>query len=281
MLQDILWDLDIQKYSEIISTNIISFSGKLLGAILVLWIGFKIVGFITHSLQKYFEKADFDPTVEQFIINLLKYTLKILVCFTAIWLMWVQMTSFVALMAAAGFAIGGALSGTLSHFASGIVILVFRPFKVWDFVELNGTAGTVSDVSIFSTTLTMIDTKLAIIPNSDAISGTMMNYSTEPIRRIDLPIGISYSDDIDLARKTLLKIIKKDPRVLQDESQQVVVKELGDSAVTLGLRFWTKNEDYWQLRFDLLETIKKEFDKTQGKLNFPFPQRDIHLYQEQ
>lgn len=272
---------NIDSYYQMIAWIALTFIPKLISAILVFWLGFKIVNIIGRALERYFEKVDFDPTVERFIVNILKFALKILVLVTVVGILWVQTSSFVALFAAAGFALWWALSGTLGHFASGLVILGFRPFKIGDVVKIGDDIGTVIDISIFSTKLQTVETKIVIIPNSDAIWGAMTNYSMKHVRQIDLEIGIGYSDDIDLAREVLTKIAHDHPdSIIDDESHKVriLVKWLWDSSVIIWLRVWTYTDKYWNMRYELLETIKKEFDKTWGKLNFPFPQQDVHHY---
>lgn len=274
---------DIHSYYDILIGFWVSFIPKFIGAILMLYIGFKIANTLWRALEKYFATANFDPTVERFIVNIMRVALKIFVIVAAVGILWVQTTSFVALFAAAGFALGGALSGTLGHFASWIVILAFRPYKIWDIIEINGDTGSVIDITIFSTKLQTIDTKIVIIPNSDAIGWSITNYSMKNERQIDLEVWISYSDDIDYAREVLTRIARENEKTIineEDRPVKVIVKSLWDNAVILGLRVWTSTDNYWGLRFELIETIKKEFDKTKGKLNFPFPQRDVHHHYE-
>jgi len=273
---------NIQSYIDIVVVFGISFLPKFIWAIFALFIGFKIANMIARAVEKYFDTAEFDPTVERFIVNILKVVLKVMVLVAVVWILWVQTSSFVALFAAAGFALWGALSGTLGHFASGIVILWFRPFKIWDFVEIEGHTGTVIDITIFSTKIQTVDTTIVIVPNSQAIWWSIINYSMKDERQIDMLIWIGYNDDIDYAREILTKIATQHEDTIINEERpiRVIVKELGDNAVTLALRVWTTSDKYWGMKWELLETIKKEFDKTNGKLNFPFPQRDVHHYYE-
>lgn len=273
---------NIESYYEILIAFWVSFIPKFVWALLALFIGFKVANMVWRAVERYFEKAEFDPTVERFIVNILKVILKVMVIVAVVGILWVQTSSFVALFAAAGFALWGALSGTLWHFASGIVILGFRPFKIWDFVEIQGHTGTVIDISIFSTKIQTVDTQIVVIPNNEAIGSSIINYSMSTERQIDLLVWIGYSDDIDFAREVLTKIANEHPNAIinDDKPVRVIVKELWDNAVTLALRVWTKSETYWSMRAELTETVKKEFDKTDGKLNFPFPQRDIHHYYE-
>jgi len=272
----------VESYYEILITFGISFLPKFIGAILALMIGFKIANIIWKTVERYFEKAEFDPTVERFIVNILKVVLKVMVLVAVVGILWVQTSSFVALFAAAGFALWGALSWTLGHFASGIVILGFSPFKIWDFVEIQGHTGTVVDITIFSTKIQTVDTTIVIIPNSQAIGGSIVNYSMKDERQIDMLVWIWYSDDIDYAREVLTRIASENSKAIinEDKPVKVIVKTLWDNAVTLALRVWTTTDEYWAMRAELVETIKKEFDKTDGKLNFPFPQRDVHHYYE-
>lgn len=273
---------DVNSYIEVAIVFWMSFLPKVIGAILALLIGFKVANVIWNAVEKYFEKADFDPTVERFIVNILKVVLKVMVLVAVVGILWVQTSSFVALFAAAGFALGWALSGTLGHFASGIVILWFSPFKIGDFVEIQGHTGTIVDITIFSTKIQTVDTTIVIVPNSQAIGGSIINYSMMDERQIDLLVGISYSDDIDFAREVLTRIATENEKSIINEYRpvRVIVKDLWDNAVTLALRVWTTTDEYWRMRAELTETIKKEFDKTEGKLNFPFPQRDVHHYYE-
>lgn len=273
---------NIASYYDILIAFWISFVPKFVWAILVLMIGFKVANMIWNAVERYFAKAQFDPTVERFVVNILKVALKVMVVVAVVGILWVQTSSFVALFAAAGFALGGALSGTLWHFASGIVILWFRPFKIWDLVEIQWHTGTVIDISIFSTKIQTVDTTVVIVPNSDAIGGSIVNYSMKDERQIDMLVGIWYSDDIDYAREVLTRIASENDKAIinEDKPVKVIVKELWDNAVTLALRVWTTTDDYWAMKWELVETVKKEFDKTKWKLNFPFPQRDVHHYYE-
>lgn len=202
--------------------------------------------------------------------------LKILLILTAVWMLWVQTTSFVAILAAAWLAIGMALSGTLQNFAGGVMLLLFKPFTVGDFVEVGGYAGTIEKIHIFNTYLLTGDKKTIIIPNWEIAWSSMINYSTSPKRRIDLVIGIGYDDDIDLAKATLEEIAKANKKVLVEDGITIWVNELWDNAVNIVFRFFVNSWDYWGVYFDTLETVKKTFDKK--SIGFPYPQRDIHMY---
>lgn len=250
----------------------------IISAILVLWIGLKIVKMINKMVQKVMDKNDWDPMLESFISSLLSIVLKVLVIITAAGMLGVQTTSFIAMLAAAWLAIGMALSGTLQNFAGGIMILIFKPYKIWDFIEAWGHAWSVKEIHIFNTILLSGDKKTIIIPNSDISNSSMINYSTQPKRRIDLQIWVSYSDDIDLTKATLKEIAEADKRIILEDGLTIAVAELWDSAVIFNYRVFVKASDYWAVRGDLLENVKKTFDNK--GISFPFPQRDIHLYNE-
>lgn len=250
---------------------------KILWALLVLWIGFKIVNMINRGVHKIMDKNHWDPMLESFLSSLISILLKVMVIISAAGIIWVQTSSFVAMLAAAGLAIGMALSGTLQNFAGWVMILMFKPYKIWDYIEAGGYSGSVSQIHIFNTILLTPDKKTIIIPNSDISNSAMTNYSSEPVRRLDMQVGISYSDDIDLAKDTLLELAKADSRVMQDKDITIVVDSLWDSAVIINFRFFLKSSDYWATKWEMTEKIKKTFDKK--GLNFPFPQRDIHTYQ--
>lgn len=250
---------------------------KILWALLVLWIGFKIVNMINRGVHKIMEKNSWDPMLESFLSSLISILLKVMVIISAAGIIWVQTSSFVAMLAAAGLAIGMALSGTLQNFAGWVMILMFKPYKIWDYIEAGGYSGSVSQIHIFNTILLTPDKKTIIIPNSDISNSAMTNYSSEPVRRLDMQVWISYSDDIDLAKNTLLELAKADSRVMQDKDITIVVDSLWDSAVIINFRFFLKSSDYWPTKWEMTEKIKKTFDKK--GLNFPFPQRDVHTYQ--
>lgn len=250
---------------------------KILWALLVLWIGFKIVNMINRGVHKIMEKNSWDPMLESFLSSLISILLKVMVIISAAGIIGVQTSSFVAMLAAAGLAIGMALSGTLQNFAGWVMILMFKPYKIWDYIEAGGYSGSVSQIHIFNTILLTPDKKTIIIPNSDISNSAMTNYSSEPVRRLDMQVGISYSDDIDLAKDTLLELAKADSRVMQDKDITIVVDSLWDSAVIINFRFFLKSSDYWPTKWEMTEKIKKTFDKK--GLNFPFPQRDVHTYQ--
>jgi len=276
---DSINSLELEKYYDLIITGVMSYAPKVIWAILVLWIWFKVVNKLRDLVLKIMSKQKLDPMLKSFLTSLMTWVLKVLVIIAAAGMLGVQTSSFIAMLAAAGLAIGMALSGTLQNFAGWVMILLFKPFKAWNWVEIWGFAGSVTKIEIFNTILLTWDKKTIIIPNSEVTNSSMVNYSHEPKRRIDLEVGISYTDSIDLAKETLAEIAKNDEKVLQKEDVTIWVKSLWDNAVILVFRPFVKSDDYWPTYFRLNETIKKTFDKK--GLNFPFPQRDVHMYNEE
>jgi len=273
--------IDMDK-AQVIMDAIIAYSAQIvpniIGAILVLWIGFKIVNILNRIVATIMEKNDWDLMLESFISSLIAIILKVIVIISAAWMIWVETSSFVAMLAAAWLAIGLALSGTLQNFAGWVMILAFKPYKIGDFIEAGGYSGSVKEIHIFNTILLSGDRKQIIIPNSDISNASMVNYSTEKRRRVDLQVWVSYSDDLDLVKSTLKEISEAESRIIQKEGITIAVSELWDNAVIFNFRFFVKSSDYWGVRGDILETVKKTFDKK--GISFPFPQRDVHLYKE-
>ena len=277
-INEFTW-MNISNYVDIIINWVIWYTPKIIGAILVLWIGFKVINVIEKWVTKLMDKQKISPMLKSFVISLSNILLKIMVIIASAWILWVQTSSFVAMLAAAWFAIGMALSWTLQNFSWGVMILLLKPFKIGHYVEIWWFAWTVKEISIFNTTLITPDKKRIIIPNSDIANGSMINYSAEPKRRINFVIWVSYNDDIDKVKKTLLDIAKADKRILQNEDITIWLNELWDSSINFNFFFFVKSEDYWDTKYHILETVKKTFDKK--KISFPFPQRDVHLYNQQ
>jgi small conductance mechanosensitive channel len=255
----------------------VTYGGKLLLAIITLIVGLWLINRLSKVLRKVFQLRAFEQTLQTFLISLISILLKILLFISVITMVGVQMTSFIALLGAAGIAFGMALSGTLQNFAGGVVLLIFKPFKVGDFIETQGYAGTVMEMQIFHTVMHTPDNKTIIIPNGALSSGSMINFSAEELRRVDVTFGISYNCSIDKAREIILSILNSDERVLQYPVPFVGVISLGDSSVNLVTRAWVKAPDYWNIFFMMNEQVKKEFDN-QG-ISIPFPQRDVHIHQ--
>ncbi|MCF6358855.1 MAG: mechanosensitive ion channel, partial [Draconibacterium sp.] len=260
----------IQNLSEKIYDAVLNYGPRLIAAILVLIIGMWVISILRNILRKRFEKQDMEPSLRGFLNSMIGILLKALLWITVIGMMGVEMTSFIAIIGAVGFAIGMALSGTLQNFAGGVMILLFKPFKTGDFINAQGHSGTVNEIQIFNTILKTPDNKTIIIPNGGLSTGSMTNFSTETQRRVDFVFGIGYGDDVDKAKEVLMSLINADTRILKDPAPFVAVKELGDSSVNMVVRVWAEAANYWGIYFDLTENVYKTFDK-EG-LNIPYPQ---------
>lgn len=253
------------------------YGAKIVSALIIFLVGKWLARKLSQLLLGVMEKRELDPALRHFSSSLVYYGLLALVVISALGQLGIQTASLAAVIAAAGLAIGLAMQGSLSNFAAGFLLLVFRPFRIGDYVEMAGTAGTVEKILMFTTELKTPDNKQVIIPNSAATAGTIVNYSANPIRRLDLVIGISYDDDIDRAREAIRAVLDADPRVLADPAPFVAVSALADSSVNFVVRPWAKSADYWTLYCDLTEKIKKGLD-AEG-ITIPYPQRDVHLHQ--
>ena len=247
---------------------------KLAGAIITLILGFWAISIISSVVEKQMRKRKVDLSLRRFLKSLLGITLKVLLLITVISMLGVQMTSFVALIAAAGLAVGFAMQGSLANFAGGVLILLFKPFKVDDYIEAQGYGGTVHEIQIISTILKTPDNKTVIIPNGQLANGSVVNYSTEPTRRVDMTFGISYESDLKKAKDILSKLVKKDKRILKEPETQIIVSSLGDSSVNLTVRAWSGRDDYWDIFFEMQQKVKEEFDK--AKIEIPYPQVKVH-----
>ena len=245
-------------------------------ALIVLVIGLFVIKQLTNALHRYFEKKEYDPSLEGFILSLARVGLKIMLYVAVIQMLGVQTTSFIAVLGAAGLAVGMALSGTLQNFAGGVMLLIFKPFKTGDYIEAQGYAGTVNQIQIFNTILKTPDNKTIIIPNGGLSNGSMINYSTESTRRVDWTIGIAYGDDADKAQAVIRKMLEDDSRILKDPAPFVEVSALADSSVNFAARAWVNSGDYWGVFFDINKKVYQTFDK-EG-LNIPFPQMDVHVH---
>ena len=272
-----LQNLDIEKYIDTGVEMIISYAPQLILALLTLFIGLWVINRIVNSVDRALSKKS-APTLTRFVISLASIGLKVLLIISVAGMIGIETTSFIAVLGAAGLAIGLAMQGNLANFASGVLILVFKPFKVGDYVEAGGVSGTVKEIQIFTTILNTVDNRRIIIPNSNVTGGAITNFSAEPTRRVDLVFGISYEDDIDQARALLERLISEDTRILPVPAHQVVVSELADSSVNLTVRVWCNSADYWGIHFDLIENAKKAMDR-EG-ISIPFPQSDVHIHQK-
>lgn len=255
----------------------ISYGVKILGALAVFVFGRWVAQFLKRLLRSALEKAQIDETLSLFLGNISYAALLTFVVISSLGTLGVNTTSFAAIVAAAGLAIGLALQSSLSNFASGVMIIAFKFFTKGDYVEIAGTAGTVEEVKIFTTLLRSPDNKSIIIPNGTITSRNIVNYSTKPQRRVDMVFGISYDDDIKLAKETLLRIFAENEKVLKEPVCLVAVKELADSSINFVCKPWVNSEDYWDVYYQTQEQVKLEFDKV--GLTIPYPQRDVHLHQ--
>jgi small conductance mechanosensitive channel len=263
-------------YDKIIEWGAL-YGTKIIGAIAILVFGRIGAGIFTGIIRKLLIKSKVDETLSRFVSSLTKIALMTFVVIAALGTLGVQTASFIAVIGAAGLAIGFALQGALANFASGVLLVIFKPIKVGDYVEAGGTAGTVEAVKIFNTQFKTPDNKEVIVPNSQITGGNIINYSAKETRRVDLVFGIGYGDDIKKAKQILEQILQDDPRVLKDPAYTVAVLELGDSSVNFAVRPWVKTVDYWNVYFDITEKVKLTFDQ-QG-ISIPFPQTDVHLHQ--
>jgi len=254
---------------------IVEYGTSLIYAVVILVIGLWISKHISNSLRKVMVKRDMDASLIPFITSLADIALKVMVVISALGMLGIEMTSFIALLGAAGLAIGMAFSGTLQNFAGGIMILIFKPFRVGDVLEAQGYTGAVKEIQIFNTIMTTFDNKTIILPNGGLATGSMINYTTQATRRVDWTFGIAYGDDSDTAKRVLIELLTADERVLTDPAPFVALKELGDSSVNFVLRGWVNSADYWPLYFDINEKVYKTFGK-EG-LHIPFPQMDVHI----
>ena len=262
---------------EKIYEMVVTYGMKFVLALVVLVVGLLVIKWLTKAMVRLMKKGNVNESLIPFLKSLMNILLKLMLIISVMGMVGIQMTSFIAVLGAAGLAVGLAMQGTLQNFAGGVMILLFKPYEVGHFIEAQGFMGTVKEIQIFNTILLSPDNRKIVIPNSPLATGALTNFSAMPTRRIDFAFGIGYSDDIDAAKKILLKMAEKDDRVLKGENPpEVMVESLGDSSVNLKLRTWVKSEDYWSLFFDITENVKKQFDG--AKISIPFPQQDVHLY---
>jgi len=256
---------------------IISYGLKLLAAVLVLvignWLAKKVAAFFVVVM----DRNDIDVTLTKFLRNIIYYALLAAVIIAAAGQLGINTTSFLTVIGAAGLAVGLALKDSLSNFSAGVMLILFRPFKVGDWVTVAGETGAVQEITIFSTILTTADNQKKILPNATIASGTITNITANPTRRIDLVIGIGYDDHIKQAETILREVVQKDPRVLPDPAVQIAVAELADSSVNFVVRPWVKTEDYWDVKFSLTGNIKLALDE--AGITIPYPQQDVHMHQ--
>lgn len=273
------WNVDVQQIANRVWALITLYGLRLLAAIAVYILGRLAAKLITNILERTLERRKVDPTLASFATSLTSIGLTVFVVIAALSQLGIQTASIVAVIGAAGLAVGLALQGSLSNFAAGFLMIIFRPFHVGDYIEGAGTLGTVEAIHIFTTQIVTPDNKIIIVPNSSLTSDNIVNWSRKKTRRVDMVFGIGYDDDIDKARSVLEAVLAEDDRVLKDPPPVIRVGELGDSSVNLLFRPWVKTSDYWTFYWDMMETVKKRFDG--AGITIPFPQRDVNLFREE
>ncbi|WP_029035846.1 mechanosensitive ion channel family protein [Salinimicrobium terrae] len=267
---------NIKTISEEYFKEFLGFLPDLLGALLWLVIGWWIIKIVVRYLKKFFTKRNHDPALTKFLLTLANGALVVLLLISVVGMLGIETTSFIAILGAAGLAIGLALQGSLSNFAGGVLILLLKPFKLGDWIEVNGISGSVKDISMFYTKLNTFGNQLAIIPNGELSNENIINYSAEEKRRDSITIGISYDSNIKLAKDTLLELLKEQKDILEDPAPAVVVTELGDSSVNLSVRFWANIDIFWDCHWYTIEEAKTRLEA--AGISIPFPQRDVHLF---
>lgn len=266
---------DALKYKDYLIDFIADYGPKLIGAILVLIIGLWIVKMLTKGFDRLMVKSKLDDSLRPFLMSLVNTLLKVLLGISIMGMLGIEMTSFIAILASAGLAVGMALSGTLQNFAGGVMILIFKPFKVGDFIDAQGHSGTVKEIQIFVTILTTPDNITIIIPNGGLSNNSMINYSSRSTRRVDWKVGVAYGESVEKVRAVIRKLIDDDPRILDDPASFIKVGELADSSVNFTVRGWVKADDYWDVFFDMNEKIYTTFEEK--GISIPFPQMDVHV----
>ncbi|RED48674.1 mechanosensitive ion channel family protein [Seonamhaeicola aphaedonensis] len=261
--------MEVSKYLEIAESFIVEYGIKVVGAIAIWIIGSWIIKRVNRGIAKVMTKQNYDESLQKFLLNLIGWGLKILLFLAILSQLGVETTSFAAILAAAGLAIGMALQGSLGNFAGGVLIMIFKPIKIGDLVEAQGEIGVVKEIEIFTTKLTGLSNKEIIIPNGALSNGNIINYTSEGTRRVDLVFGVSYDADIKQSKEVMMNVLTSHPKVLKDPAPAVTVLELADSSVNFAVRPWCKTEDYWNVYFDVTENTKLALDK--AGIEIPYP----------
>ncbi len=259
----------MEKYFDALKNLLIEYSPKVLTALVILIVGLFIINLIVKLTKKVMNKRGVDETLQKFLANFLSWTLKILLFVSVIAQLGVETTSFAAILAAAGLAVGLALQGSLANFAGGVLIMIFKPIKIGDLIEAQGELGVVKEIEIFTTKLTGLSNREIIIPNGALSNGNIINYTTEGTRRVDLIYGVGYDSDIKKTKEVLLNVLMAHPKVLKEPLPTVNVLELADSSINFAVRPWCKSEDYWTVYFDVTEATKEALDK--AGIEIPYP----------
>lgn len=268
--------MDITFTQEELIDLVVKYGSRLLIAAIILFLGFKIANILGKTVARLLDKRDSDKGLVSFLKSLTSAIIKTLTIVTALSQLGIEMTSFVAILGAAGLAIGMAFSGTLSNLAGGVMILLFKPYKVGDFIEAQGESGSVKEIQIFHTILTTPDNKTIIIPNGSLANGNLTNFSTQDTRRVTLTFGFGYGEELQLAKDTIMEIIEKNDKILKDPAPFIGLAELGNSSVNLTVHAWVNKADFWEITFYLNETVYERFTEVEG-LSIPFPQMDLNL----
>lgn len=261
---------------EHLSNMAVEYAPKLALAVISLLVGLWLIGALGRTFTKFMTKKDVDPSLRDFLHSLATITLKVALIIAVIEMVGIKTTSFVAVLGAAGLAVGLALQGSLSNFAGGVLILLFKPFKTGDYIIAQGEEGTVQKIDIFNTWMNKLDNRRVILPNGPLASGTIVNVTAEDVRRVDIPVGVSYGASIDKTKEVLLQLTEDDDRILPDPAPVVFLTSMGDSSVNFSFRVWCNTPDYWPVFFEMNERVKKALDA--NNIEIPFPQRDVHLY---
>ena len=275
---DTLPDLgfDWNQLLGVLQTKGVDFAINVAIALAIFYVGKMLISLVVRGLHKVMQRQQVDKTLETFVCNLVRMVLLVIVVIAAIGQVGIETTSFIAIFGAAGLAVGLALQGSLSNFAAGVLIVLFRPYRVGDFIEAAGISGSVEQVQILTTVLKTGDNKQVIVPNGQIMDSIITNYSANDTRRVDMVVGVSYDDDLDKVRDTIKELIAAEDRILDEPACTIAVSALADSSVNFVVRPWVKTPDYWGVMFDLTEAIKKRFDK--DGITFPFPQQDVHVH---
>ena len=271
-------EIDIQSLQQWLTEHAVSFAMNLTTAALILLIGRWISRSVVKAIRKVMEKKEVDAELQTFTTSLTYTLLMVVVLLAALGQLGVQTSSLVAILGAAGLAVGLALQGSLSNFAAGVLIILFRPFRIGDYIMAGGVAGSVQEITILTTVLHSPDNMKIIVPNSAIMGGTITNVTANDTRRCDMVFGVGYADDLPKVQQVLEELVDADGRCLKDPAPAINVASLGDSSVNFNVRPWVKKEDYWDVFFDMHKNVKMRFDR-EG-ISIPFPQRDLHLYQE-
>lgn len=261
--------MDTQKWIDKGYDLIVEFAPKLIAAILIWIIGNWIIKMVMKGIKKAMTTANYDESLKKFLLNLINWVFKIVLILVVLGTVGVETTSFAAVLAAAGLAIGMALQGSLGNFAGGVLIMIFKPFKIGDLIEAQGEIGVVKEIEIFTTKLTGLSNKEIIVPNGALSNGNIVNYTTEGTRRVDLVFGVSYDSDIKQSKEVLMKVLTSNPKILEDPAPSVTVLELADSSVNFAVRPWCKTEHYWDVYFEVTENAKEALDA--AGIEIPYP----------